>query len=63
MSDPVVRSGPNAEDSSAGGQQPWGQQGTKPSNNRVTLRERRLVEGLPQWEPRPPGEAVIRRGS
>lgn len=62
MSDLVVRRGTDAEESAASGQPRWGQQGTKPSNNRATLRERRLVEGLPQWEPRPPGEAVIRRG-
>lgn len=28
---------------------------------RVTQRQRNMVEGLPDWEPLPPGEILVRR--
>ena len=31
------------------------------AGERVTARARRLVEGLPDWEPLPPGESLVRR--
>ncbi|MER7585247.1 hypothetical protein [Kitasatospora sp. NPDC097691] len=39
---------------------PWA---TSPrsSTERTTNRLRRLVEGLPDWEPLPPGEITVRR--
>jgi hypothetical protein len=44
------------------GSTPWGRQ-TGASEERVTSRQRRMAEGLPSWEPLPPGEVVIRRPS
>ena len=33
------------------------------AQERVTDRARRMVEGLPAWEPLPPGEVLVRRPS
>jgi hypothetical protein len=33
----------------------------RPQRERVTSRQRRVVEGLPDWEPLPPGETLVRR--
>jgi hypothetical protein len=42
----------------------WGRQGGGgASEERVTSRVRRMAEGLPGWEPLPPGEILIRRPS
>lgn len=46
----------------SGGDVPWGSTGHGgASEERVTNRARRMVEGLPGWEPLPPGEILIRR--
>ena len=47
---------------SSNGHTPWGRQ-TGSSEERVTSRQRRMAEGLPSWEPLPPGEVLIRRPS
>jgi hypothetical protein len=39
---------------------PWARLGAA-SEDRVTSRVRKMVEGLPDWEPLPPGEILIRR--
>ncbi|MCG8964174.1 MULTISPECIES: hypothetical protein [Streptomyces] len=39
---------------------PWGAV-RRPQQERVTSRLRKLVEGLPDWEPLPPGETLVRR--
>ncbi|WP_179851537.1 hypothetical protein [Streptomyces sp. Ag109_G2-15] len=39
---------------------PWAAQ-RRPQQERVTSRLRRVVEGLPDWEPLPPGETLVRR--
>ncbi|MEU6677365.1 hypothetical protein [Streptomyces sp. NPDC046925] len=39
---------------------PWAATG-KPQGERVTNRLRRIAEGLPDWEPLPPGETFVRR--
>ncbi|MEU3573325.1 hypothetical protein AB0E96_33600 [Kitasatospora sp. NPDC036755] len=39
---------------------PWAAS-PRPSTDRATSRLRRLVEGLPDWEPLPPGELTVRR--
>jgi hypothetical protein len=41
---------------------PWARQDSA-AEQRVTSRARRMVEGLPSWEPLPPGEVVVRRPS
>lgn len=47
---------------SAGSNVPWGSAGRGgASEERVTNRARRMVEGLPSWEPLPPGEILVRR--
>jgi hypothetical protein len=33
----------------------------RPQQERVTSRQRQVVEGLPDWEPLPPGETLVRR--
>ena len=33
----------------------------KPAGERATSRVRKVAEGLPDWEPLPPGETVVRR--
>jgi hypothetical protein len=38
----------------------WARQ-KAPNTQRVTERVRRLVQGLPDWEPLPPGEVLVRR--
>ncbi|MFG2616685.1 hypothetical protein ACGFXC_03615 [Streptomyces sp. NPDC048507] len=35
--------------------------GNGPAEERSTARLRRLVEGLPDWSPLPPGEQLVRR--
>ncbi|MCX4529762.1 MULTISPECIES: hypothetical protein [unclassified Streptomyces] len=35
--------------------------GTGPAEERTTSRLRRIVEGLPEWSPLPPGEQLVRR--
>ncbi|MFJ7246797.1 hypothetical protein ACIQWA_19430 [Kitasatospora sp. NPDC098652] len=39
---------------------PWAAS-PKPTTERATGRLRRIVEGLPDWEPLPPGEVTVRR--
>lgn len=39
---------------------PWAAS-PEPAAERVTSRLRRTVEELPDWEPLPPGETVVRR--
>ncbi len=39
---------------------PWSLD-VRPDSARVTGRLRRLVTGLPDWEPTPPGEDFVRR--
>ncbi|MFZ3493646.1 hypothetical protein ACODT5_10545 [Streptomyces sp. 5.8] len=39
----------------------WARQSTA-AEEAATARLRRIVEGLPDWEPLPPGEIVVRRG-
>ncbi|MGW6690604.1 hypothetical protein [Streptomyces sp. NPDC054961] len=50
----------NQQDAGRSHVQPWARQpeATGPS----TARLRRIVEGLPDWEPLPPGEILVRRG-
>lgn len=38
----------------------WARQPVEPQE-RVTQRLRQMVEGLPDWEPLPPGEIIVRR--
>jgi hypothetical protein len=38
----------------------WGQPGSA-RGTRATERLRKTIEGLPDWEPLPPGEATVRR--
>ncbi|MEU2656008.1 hypothetical protein ABZ615_11850 [Streptomyces sp. NPDC007325] len=40
---------------------PWARQ-RPAAGERATARLRRVVQGLPDWEPLPPGEIVVRRG-
>ncbi|MFJ5972884.1 hypothetical protein [Streptomyces sp. NPDC093060] len=47
-------------DSARAQSSPWAAQ-RRPQQERVTSRLRRVVEGLPDWEPLPPGETVVRR--
>ncbi|WP_405977291.1 hypothetical protein [Streptomyces sp. NBC_00158] len=35
--------------------------GTEPAEERTTARLRRIVQGLPDWSPLPPGEQLVRR--
>ncbi|MFE4371323.1 hypothetical protein ACFRMN_24375 [Streptomyces sp. NPDC056835] len=39
---------------------PWAATPTRPKE-RATSRLRKVVEGLPDWEPLPPGEMTVRR--
>jgi hypothetical protein len=39
---------------------PWARQSTV-ARERATPRVRQMVEGLPPWEPLPPGEMLVRR--
>jgi hypothetical protein len=39
---------------------PWAQQATTPAERR-TARQRQMVEGLPSWDPLPPGEIYVQR--
>lgn len=38
---------------------PWGRQAVAPEPK--TARTRQMVQGLPDWEPLPPGEIVVQR--
>ncbi|MFE6837028.1 hypothetical protein ACFVFI_19625 [Streptomyces sp. NPDC057705] len=49
------------QDQSAPEPLPWARQPTA-AEETTTARLRRIVEGLPDWEPLPPGEIVVRRG-
>jgi hypothetical protein len=40
---------------------PWAAVLKDPEDKPVTGRLRRTVDGLPAWEPLPPGEALVRR--
>ncbi|MFI6418994.1 hypothetical protein ACIBG6_16525 [Streptomyces sp. NPDC050842] len=44
----------------SGSEVPWAAQGAGPVD-RSTGRHRHVVEGLPDWEPLPPGETLVRR--
>ncbi|MFF9123956.1 hypothetical protein ACF09J_11730 [Streptomyces sp. NPDC014889] len=50
----------SARQDASGGESPWATT-RRPSGERVTSRVRQVVEGLPDWEPLPPGETVVRR--
>jgi hypothetical protein len=52
----------NNNDSASGGNgvSLWARQ-SAPAQQRVTARVRNLVESLPDWEPLPPGEILVRR--
>lgn len=39
---------------------PWAQQNAAKSE-RATARVRKMVQGLPGWDPLPPGEQIVRR--
>ncbi|GHJ48950.1 hypothetical protein Cs7R123_62920 [Catellatospora sp. TT07R-123] len=41
-------------------QTPWARAQSAPVD-RATTRARRYAEGLPDWEPLPPGEIVVQR--
>jgi hypothetical protein len=45
------------------GDVPWARQGARKTGVPVTGRVRRLVQGLPSWDPLPPGEILVRRRS
>ncbi|WP_328468743.1 hypothetical protein [Streptomyces sp. NBC_00448] len=47
--------------SSSGAGSPWASSAGGRTGERVTSRVRRVVEGLPDWEPLPPGETLVRR--
>ncbi|WP_329365234.1 hypothetical protein OG896_13145 [Streptomyces sp. NBC_00669] len=47
--------------SPSGGGSPWASSAGRRTGERVTSRVRRVVEGLPDWEPLPPGETLVRR--
>ncbi|WP_335980685.1 hypothetical protein [Streptomyces sp. CA2R106] len=40
---------------------PWAAASRAPGAERVTSRVRKIAEGLPDWEPLPPGETLVRR--
>ncbi|GEC05765.1 hypothetical protein SSP24_34200 [Streptomyces spinoverrucosus] len=42
------------------GTSPWGAS-RRPAGERATSRVRKIAEGLPDWEPLPPGETLVRR--
>lgn len=43
------------------GGSPWATASRTPGTERVTSRVRKIAEGLPDWEPLPPGETLVRR--
>ncbi|MET8683783.1 hypothetical protein ABZV77_06165 [Streptomyces sp. NPDC004732] len=61
-SDAPYPSGESSEGSGRGqgDASPWAAT-RRPRGERVTTRSRRMAEGLPDWEPLPPGETVVRR--
>lgn len=44
----------------SGGDSPWAAT-RRPGGARVTSRVRKVAEGLPDWDPLPPGETLVRR--
>lgn len=48
--------------SPAGNTPPWAQPRSQADNGAATERKRKVVESLPDWEPLPPGEIIVRRG-
>ncbi|MFE2745517.1 hypothetical protein ACFXKS_22280 [Streptomyces scopuliridis] len=59
----VVPQTPQATSSQAAPSQaasPWASAPARPKE-RATSRLRKVVEGLPDWEPLPPGEMTVRR--
>lgn len=53
-------SAPWAKQSGSAGT-PWGK-GSQANKSRATERLRRTIDGLPAWEPTPPGEIAVQRG-
>lgn len=58
---------PNSSAASNGGSDaagaapvPWARQPSQPEKH-ATKRVRQMVESLPNWEPTPPGEVLVRR--
>lgn len=61
MSEPIVNNRPQfGANPTADASLPWARQGGA-TEQRATPRARRMVQGLPEWEPLPPGELLIRR--
>jgi hypothetical protein len=56
MTQPVVPSQPAPSDAAV----PWARQAA-PQQPRATSRVRRMVTGLPAWDPLPPGEIFVQR--
>lgn len=56
----TASSAPAAPVAAPGGATPWARQ-TGRTEERTTPRARRMVQGLPGWEPLPPGELLVRR--
>lgn len=52
---------PWAEPGPEDGGAPWAATAARPAGRRATQRVRRVVEGLPEWDPMPPGESLVRR--
>lgn len=63
--DPGTRDGagpePEAVEPAAGGRRRLWAAGAGPAEERTTARLRRIVQGLPEWSPLPPGEQLVRR--
>jgi len=57
---PPAGAGPVPDWGGGAGSTPWGAS-RQPAGERVTSRVRKVVEGLPDWEPLPPGETLVRR--
>jgi hypothetical protein len=51
---------PTPAPSPEAGAMPWARQTTQ-KDARATDRMRKTVQGLPSWEPLPPGEILVRR--
>jgi hypothetical protein len=52
---------PGPEPASTTGSVPWARQAPDARNEPVTDRIRRIVAGLPGWDPMPPGEIIVVR--
>lgn len=50
----------SASPGASGGDSPWAAS-RRPAGERRTSRVRKVAEGLPDWEPLPPGETLVRR--